>query len=259
MSDLATIDPSPAPADESGSFLALVARAAADPNVDVAKMSALLDMQERIIAKRAEAEFNRALGRLLTALPRIKKHGVVEYPKDKNRPDGPKSKAFNFAKWEDIDEIIRPLLFSEGFLLSFDSVPRSGDGGGIVVTGTLLHAGGHSRSASIPLALDASGGKNNLQGMGSTFSYGRRYTTTMLLNLIFEGEDDDGERGGTSFLDDEQQARILALIKETKADLDGFLDFIGAKTVPDIKASEFPRAINALLAKKSKMAAPGGS
>ena len=252
---VAPIAPKAGATEEGGAtFLAVIASAARDPAVNVEKMAALLDMQERVVAKRAEAEFNQALARLMKVLPRVKKNGVVEYPEDKNKPQGPKAKAFNFARWEDIDAAIRPLLDAEGFSLSFNSAPRTGDGGGIVVTGTLLHGGGHSRSASIPLALDASGGKNNLQAMGSTFSYGKRYTTTALLNLVFEGEDDDGVRGGMVFASPDQVAQIEALITETKTDRDAFLDYMEAGSVEGIQAKHVPKALNALATKRRKMA-----
>lgn len=43
---------------ENKSLLDIVARAAMDPNVDPQKMNALLDIQERIMNKQAEIEFN---------------------------------------------------------------------------------------------------------------------------------------------------------------------------------------------------------
>ncbi len=235
---------------ESSSLLAIIARAASDPQVDIAKMQALLDMQERIIAKQAEAEFNQAFTRLVVRLPRIKKDGQVSYPDKQGNP----KLAFKFAKLETIDSAIRPLLDEEGFSLSFNSVPRA-DGGGIIVTGTLRHTSGHTQSASIPLALDASGGKNNLQGMGSTFSYGRRYTTMMLLNVITEDEDDDGKLGGTEFVNAAQVAEIEQLITSGGIPRDPFLEWIGAVRVENIQAADFTTAKNALLKKARK----GGS
>jgi hypothetical protein len=185
--------------------LQAIISAASDPGVDVAKMRELLGLQKELMAMQAEQQFNEAFSRLSRQLPRIKKDGSVEYKGQK---------AFNFATWENIDRTIRPVLEAEGFTLSFDTSPRQGEGGGIIVTGTLLHIGGHKRTASIPLALDSSGGKNNIQGMGSTFSYGKRYTATALLNIVTEGEDDDGHRGGQSFITDAEADDLRALAKE---------------------------------------------
>lgn len=245
--------------DDAPSLLNIIAEASQNPAVDVGKLSALLELQERVLGKQAEAAFNQAFGRLIPKLPRIKKGGRVEYPKDKKNPDGPKEKAFNFARWEDIDEIIRPLLLEEGFTLSFNTSPRQGDGGGIVVTGTLLHSSGHTRSASIPLALDSSGGKNNIQGMGSTFSYGKRYTTTALLNLVFEGEDDDGKRGGMSFISDAQVAELRGLLDATKTGEARFLETLTseARNIEEVEARDFARLKNALLSKQQQQGRKG--
>jgi hypothetical protein len=46
------------------------------------------------------------------------------------------------------------------------------------------------------LPLDTSGSKNNVQAVGSSTSYGKRYTATLLLNIRTKGEDDDGHAGG---------------------------------------------------------------
>lgn len=183
-------------APQDFSILAIISRAAADPNVNVEKMQALLGMQRDIRREEAEAEFNSAFVRLQRALPIITRKGTLEYPVNKNEPDGPKRKISTFARWEDIMREIQPILDNEGFALSFNTAPRQGDGGGLIVTGTLLHVAGHSRSACIPLPLDASGGKNNLQAYGSAFSYGCRYTARMLLNFVTTDEDDDGKAAG---------------------------------------------------------------
>lgn len=210
MNEIAKVEQSGLPAAQFDApslpverVLQAVIAAASDPAVDVAKMRELLGLQKELMSMQAEQQFNEAYHRLQLEMPRIKKNGSVEY-KGKE--------AFKFATWEAIDAAIRPLLQREGFSLSFDTGPRQGDGGGIIVTGTLSHIGGHKRMASIPLALDSSGGKNNIQGMGSTFSYGKRYCTTALLNIITEGEDDDGVRGGVQFIAeaDADELRTLA-------------------------------------------------
>lgn len=238
---------------EQPSLLSLIARAASDPAVDVAKMQALLDMQRLVEADQAKAAFNRAFARLEPQLPRIKKNGIVEYPVDKNKPDGPKKKAFNYARWEDVDSGIRPLLRAEGFSLSFNTIPRVGDGGGLTVTGELLHVDGHAKTASMTLPLDTSGGKSNLQGYASSTSFGQRYVTKMLLNLIFEGEDDDGQAGGAIFINAEQVKRLRDLIKSSKTDEVRFLEFLQLADLENIKTDEFAAAVNALLAKQAKV------
>lgn len=235
--------------DQAASMLAIVARAAADPQVNVEKMNALLDMQERIIGRQALAEFNSAFSRLAGKLPRIKRDGTVAY---EDKITGKTKSAFKFARWEDIMRVIAPLLDDEGFALTFKAAPRQGDGGGLLVTGKLLHVGGHSEEASIPLPLDSSGGKNNLQGYGSTFSYGKRYTATMLLNIVTEGEDDCGVRGAMEFINADTAAKITAELNRRKIPFAAFCDLLGVNSIEEIEVKNLPQARNALASYKQR-------
>ena len=67
--------------------------------------------------------------------------------------------------------------------------------GKVVITGTLAHRDGHSITDEIPLAIDASGSKNNVQGWGSSLSYGKRYATISLLNIISNAKMDEDRDG----------------------------------------------------------------
>jgi hypothetical protein len=240
-------------ARHDGSVLAIISRAASDPSVDVAKLEKLLEMQERITARAALEEFNRSFARLAGKLPRIKRDGTVCY-EDKQ---GNKKPAFKFARWEDIMRHIQPMLDEEGFALGFETAPRA-DGGGLLVTGTLVHTGGASRTASIPLPLDTSGGKNNLQGYGSTFSYGRRYCSTMLLNIVTEGEDDDGVRGAQEFITDEAVTAIAAELKRRKIPEVEFVVAMGVRSLEEIQVKDLPAARNAIRSYKPRAPAETG-
>lgn len=237
-------------ADAPGSLLAAIVQMASNPAVDVTKLDAILKMQERMEARQGEIEFGRALSRLSAKMPHVKKNGKIPLPmKDGSIRDVP------FAKWEDMDRAIRPLMFEEGFILSFDSQARVGEGGGLVVTGTLSHRDGFSRSASMPLALDTGPGRNNLQAMGSTLSYGKRYCAEMLLNIVRAGDDDDGMAGGAEPITDEECAELSRELTATGSNLDAFLKYMGVEAIPDIKKRDLTRARNAIASKKKKAGA----
>ncbi len=238
-----------------GTMLAIIARAAADPAVDVSKMQSLLEMQRQLMADQARAEFNAAFARAAAQMPRVKKNGAIEHPKNKNEPDGPKRKISSYARLEEIDSAIRPILDAEGFALSFDTQPRTGDGGGLIVTATLLHTAGHSRSASIPVPLDTSGAKNNIQGYGSALSYGRRYALCAVLNIVTEGEDDDAERGGMEFIDGLAVKQLDELLRKTNSNFEAFCEVMGVRSLIEIQVKEYPRAVNAVLSKLVKQVA----
>ncbi len=241
--DLAVADePGRDLAPPQGPLLSAIVTLAKDPTVDTSKLQALLEMQERMEARQAEREFIAAFNRLSTDLPRVKKNGTITLI----AKDGANKGSIPFARWEDVDKAIRPLMVREGFTLSFDSAPRPGEGGGLIVTGTLMHAAGHTRTASMPLALDTGPGRNNLQAMGSTLSYGKRYCAEMLLNIVREGEDDDGKLGGTKFISPQEAADLEKLIAQAGRKLDGFLQFWSIAALENLPADCLAPARNML-------------
>ena len=235
----------------SRSMLNFIAMAVERPDIDVEKLRALLDMQRGLLDDDARAQFNHDFIAMQSALPRIKKNGTLEYPVNKNDPDGPKRKISNYAKWEDIDAGIRPILSEHGFALSFSTAPRQGDGGGLIVTAILRHRAGHSTETPIPVPLDTSGGKNNLQGYGSSLSYGKKYASFAALNIITEGEDDDGVRGGMEFITAEQVKELNDLIQATGTDFNNFCDTMGVRGLTEIQVPALVVALNLLAAKKA--------
>lgn len=231
---------------DTNNFLSLIEKLALDPNVDPAKISAILDIQERMIAKRAESEFNEAFLRLRGKLPIIKKGDIVAY---ENKKTGKMEEAFKFAKWEKVQAIIDDIIASEGFDLTFDSTVHPN---GTAVVAILHHSGGHTRRTSTPpIPIDSGGGKNNVQGVGSSMSYGQRYATKFALNLRFE-DDDDANLAGVKFIDTESVKMIESLLTETKADRNRFLQFMEAAEVDNIQVKDLPKAVNALMSKKAK-------
>lgn len=172
-------------ADYSGGLLEVIARAARDPSVDIDKMERLISMQERVQNRNAEVAFNAALAELQPLLPVIEERGGI-----KDRSGNVQS---TYALWEDVNEAIRPHLAEHGFALRF-RVDRTADQ--ISVTGILSHREGHKEETTLTLPTDTSGSKNAVQAVGSSTSYGKRYTAFALLNITSTGEDDDGNKAG---------------------------------------------------------------
>lgn len=246
MTDTAIIPaaeaPLPAPvAEQPSTLLSAIIAASRDAAVDVAKLEALLRMQAELEERQAKKDFIAAFTRLSANLPRVKKNGTIDLGK---------GRAIAFAKFEDMDKVIRPLLTSEGFVVSFDSAPSGS--GGLVITGHLLHRSGHSRTATIPLPLDNGPGRNNLQAVGSTLAYGKRYLVEMLLNVVREGADDDGNSGGIAFITPEECEELAALIRETGTDEHRFLNTMGVEELGQIPKAALTAGRNMLLAKKNR-------
>lgn len=165
---------------ESATILSVIQRAAADPQCDIEKMERLMAMHERMQDRQAEAAFNAAMSAMQSDLP-----SIVENGKGHNNA--------KYALLEDINDVIKPILQTHGFAVSYKVEHHQG---GINVTGILMHAAGHREETTMLLPNDTSGSKNAVQAVGSAVSYGRRYVICALLNITTRGADDDGYAAG---------------------------------------------------------------
>lgn len=242
----------PAVQSETVAFVSMIERAARDPNVDVDKMERLLAMQERVFERNAKAAYNAAFAEMKPKLPVIDRKGrILVREKDAaGKRTGEVTQNTAFARWEDIDEAITPILHDHGFVLSFRTDAASD--GRIVVTAVLAHKDGHEERTSIPpLPFDTSGSKNNLQAVGSSLSYGKRYAATLLLNIRTKGEDDDGVKGDApTTLNDEQINTVQQLVLESGANVAAFLNYMKAESISDIPVSKYKEAVSMLEQKK---------
>lgn len=239
----------PAEAPAPVNMLALVARLAQDPSVDADKMERILAMQERLEARQAKMAYTQAMVAMKPDLPVIERNGrIVIHEKGKDKIDANVIQSTPYALWEDIDAAITPILHSNGFALTFRT--GSAPDGKVTVTGILSHTDGHSEDTTITLPLDTSGSKNNVQGVGSALSYGKRYSAMMLLNIRTKGLDDDGHKAGLTNdddpIDDEAIAKIFDLLKRTGSDQEKFCKYMGVGIVADIPRKDYGRALERL-------------
>lgn len=173
-------------------FLMMIERAASDPRVDIDKMERLFRMKEEHDARKAKTAYLQALAAMQPELPVITKHGVISKNEkdERGQKTGKQEAMTKYAKWEDVVEGITPILAAHGFSLSFRiAQPTEAR---VAVSGVLGHRDGHTEETTLALPIDSSGAKNNVQGWGSSVSYGKRYTALALLNISARGEDDDG-------------------------------------------------------------------
>lgn len=234
----------PALVSESSAILSMIERLARDPNVDIDKMERILLMQERMVARQSKTNFDAALAEMQQELPVIEKKGKIEIrEKDSaGKRTGDIQQSTAYAKWEDINDAIKPVLAKHGFALSF----RTGlsEDGRVKVTGILSHRDGHREETTIVLQHDSTGSKNSVQAVGSSLSYGKRYTATALLNVTARGEDDDGEAAGQpELLSDEQVREVFDLLTTTGANVAVFLKRMKIDGITELRADQFDYVI----------------
>ena len=175
--------PMPAPESSGSDMMLVIERVASNPEADIAKLERLIELKRTIDADRARAEFYAAFAEMQGEIPEITEKGEIAVEgKVRSR----------FAKNEDIQRIVKPILKKYGFALSFRNEFVI-DMKALKVIGILSHRSGHSERDEFIAAADTSGSKNAIQAIGSTRSYGQRYTTIALLNIATR-EDDDGAK-----------------------------------------------------------------
>lgn len=211
--------------DQSTAVLSMIERVALNSDIPIEKLEKMLDMQERVLDRNAKQQFTADLAAMQVSLPRVAHHGRLEIKKD-----GRTVQTSSFAKLEDINDAIRPVLQEFGFAVTF----RVQHSDGFVWVKTVLsHRGGHSEETSLPVPLDTSGSKNNAQAVGSSISYGKRYGICAMLN-ISTGDDINGasfeddhtviENGGNATGDDRPKGsatdKQLSVLRERMKALD---------------------------------------
>jgi hypothetical protein len=177
---------------EAKSLLAVIADAAANPNCNPENMRALLDMQKEIMNEQSRRDFNDAFVKLQAELPVIRADRKIEI-----RKDGRLLQSTPYATFAGISKVIGPLLKKYHFSLAFSTEPMPPPDTRILIRG-YLRGYGHETTTAFPLPMEKSGSKNENQAWGSSQSYGKRYCTIALLNIVSEAIEDadtDGHEG----------------------------------------------------------------
>lgn len=188
-------------APQQDMLLVLIERALCNPEIQVDKLKAVLDMKiqwdaeqerkaEKAEAKQAEREFTAAMVEFKKLVPQILKDKHVEF---KNKTGG--STSYDHATIGAVCDAIIPALATAGLSHSWE--PKQHEGQLLEIICTLSHPGGHKKSVSMRSFADDSGTKNSLQAIRSAQTYMERYTLLDVCGVATGGmPDDDGRASG---------------------------------------------------------------
>ena len=141
------------------------------------------EIQEKIDTSNAKKAYVTAMSAFKANPPRITKDRHVEYKTTKGVT------SYDHASLANITETISKGLGAEGLTASWKTAQREVL---VEVVCTITHCMGHSESTALKASPDQSGGKNNIQAIGSTISYLQRYTLLSLTGLATHEMDNDG-------------------------------------------------------------------
>lgn len=216
--------------EQSTSLIQVIERAARDSSIDIDKMERLLAMKERLDAKTAVEAYNADFAAMQPELPEITEKGQIKVNNEVRS---------TYAKFEDINAVVKPILAKHGFGLSFKTSTKDSKA---TVVAILMHRGGHSEQTEMELGADTSGSKNGVQALGSSISYAKRYTMTAILNITTRGQDNDGATAGPR-ISEGQLADLMALIDEHGGDKARLLKYWKLKSFGDLPACNYAIAV----------------
>jgi len=212
-------------------------------NIDV--LEKLMSLQERWEANQARKAFDEAMASAKAEIPVIMKNRTVDFTSAKGR---------THYRHEDLAEVSRtvtPILARHG--LSYRFRTSSAVNEPVVVTCIVSHRDGHFEENTLTAGRDDSGNKNNIQAVGSTLTYLQRMTLKAALGLA-ASDDDDGaaSSGSPDTVSEEKLAQLVELAEAVSADKAAFCRYMKIKSLADLPAKDFDRAVAALNKKGAK-------
>ena len=207
-----------------------------------------VDTLERMMRLQLEWEdkqdrkvFNEAMTRVAAKLSGVR---IVKRRKVAYKNEG----GYTYANIEDIGKIVDPILAEEELRLEYDTEVQADNR--VLVTAEVIHANGQSKKSHFTVSIDKSGGKNDIQGMGSAFSYGRRFALCGLLNIITVDEDDDANGLQITI---EHAKEIKQGLQETGIDVGTFLKSMKAESVDDMRDKHYRKAMILINARRHEL------
>lgn len=195
-------------------------------------LTAFFEFQQKINAAEAEKAFNRAFAQALLEMPKVVKRGVKDM--------GGKG-AIPYETYEDLDAAIRPIEARHGFARSFSTRSEQGKTG-VLLTLRLTHAEGHCITSERYCPPDPGPGRNETQAIGSGESYGRRYLSKSIWNIVTVGSDDDANSADPISEDQAMQIRdILDTLAMEPGNMKRFWAWAEATRPEDIQKCNYER------------------
>jgi hypothetical protein len=235
------------PAQESATVFSLLQSVLTNPASTPETIERMMALYERSELEKARKAYYAAFSEMQPELPIIERKGKFE---------AQGRKVPKYAQWEDVVELIQPVLKKFGFALSFNPSVREGL---VSVRCKLSHKDGYAEETdAFEMSPDLTGDKNPSQALGSATSYGKRYTAFAKLNIISrdpaDGKDDDATAAHVAMetISEEQIAALKVLMTETDTKEDVFLKRV-AKTdgLGDILVCRYDDLVRQLEVKKT--------
>lgn len=227
-----------------GQILAVIERAATNPQVDIEKMERLLLMHERIVMRKAEADFHAAMSAAQSEMTRIARD--MENTQTRSR----------YASYGQLDRHLRPIYTRHGFSLSYGTDP-SPIPDHVLVFCDVSHIGGFSKRIHIDIPADGKGAKGGdvmtkTHATVAASSYGMRTLLRLTFNVAIGEDDTDGNLSNGEKITNDQFTELMDLIRESGSSEASLMDTIKCRDLTTLPASAYPMVKGLLETKRDR-------
>ncbi len=214
-------------------------QAAIEKGIDPDGLEKLVNLQERILDRNAEMQFNEAMHKFQSKCKAVMVNSTAKTNKF----------SWKYASLDHIATTIQPWLDECGLSYKFERETKDNKTDVICVA---KHIGGHKEKASFPLLEDVNAVVNDMQKHASANNYAKRQALTMVLGITVTEFDDDANTAGKDLIDENQKANIETLMEEVKANTKAFLKACKIESIEKMPVRKYQRAIKMLEAKRKQ-------
>lgn len=234
-------------AENTPDLIAIIAGIASGDNPPSPEVLALLyEFSAKERENRQRVQFNEALAKAqkeFSAPRKTAKNPITRSP---------------YAPLEEVHKATKPVLALHGLSTSFGTTKNREHEGTVVVWGRLSHIGGHSELYEMEIALDKGGikggaNKTDIQALGSSLTYARRYLLCLMLDIAPD-DDDDGNSGTRQqeAITSEQAQNLHRELEGAGIDKEAFLTWLGATSIETLPRSDYAKAMGGIQRKRKQ-------
>ena len=251
--DLRTINAPPGQPNPAVALVALLTNTTQLKEVPVETVERLWALNKEFEERQAAKAFNIAFNKMQSEMTPV--HKAARNAQTNSM----------YALIEDIQSMLDPLLTRNGFSHSI-STEDSSQPDHIRFVLWLRHIDGHVEKHMLDAPIDNLGmkgtpNKTRLQGMGSSYSYAKRYLVCNVCGVIV-GDDTDGNLAGhgapnPEYIDEKQQLDLTTYLEVTNSDITKFKTYFKIDNIAQLPKSKYKTAID-MCKKKEQQQKMGG-
>lgn len=214
---------------EIGSILRLAIKEKVTPEA----LEKIVALKERMEDRAAAKAFNVALAGFQEECPFIPKESKAFITHNSGGEHD-----YAYAELDTIARVIRPLLVKHGFSYTWDSTVATGL---LTATCFLWHIDGHSKKSSFSCPTDSKLPQSGAQKTAGALTYAKRQSLVAVLGLTMTEVDNDG--ADEERINDQQAMEIEDMIQNTRSNRERFYAYMGVRSVGEILASDYKKAM----------------